>query len=69
MKFAWHMYHLNSFYLPKNKRGNEWAGGRRIQKTIKKSPEILKTSTLTSRKNGLKNARKVRLFLLSFLTI
>ena len=43
MKLAWHMYHLNSFYLPKNGRGNEWAGGgayRNHQKMTRNSQPL-----------------------------
>ena len=63
------MYHLNSFHVRKNGRGNDWAGEGRIKKTIKKCPVVLKTSTLTSRKNSLKNARKFGVFSLPSLTI
>ena len=61
------MYHLNSFHVRKNGLGNEWTGGGRIKKTIKKCPVVLKTSTLTSRKNSLKNARKFGVFFTAIL--
>ena len=34
------MYHLNTFHLDKDEGGSKWAGGVRIQKTIKKYHEI-----------------------------
>ena len=42
MKHALHMYHLNSFHLPQNRRGNEWAGEGSIWKTTKKCLQINK---------------------------
>ena len=42
MKPAWQMYHLNSFHLRKNGRGNEWVGEGRIQKTFSLSTVELK---------------------------
>ena len=69
MEPAWHIYHLITFHLHKNGRGNDWASGRCIQKTIKKCYEINKFLTLTSPKNTLQSAVKVGTFLLSPLTI
>ena len=58
MKLGLDMYHLNIFHFQKTGRGNWWAGH-----------EIHQLSTLTSRKNILKNAMKVGFFWLSSLTI
>ena len=52
------MYHLNTFFLPKN----EWAGEGRIQKTIQKQYKISIISTLASPNNSLKKAMKVWVF-------
>ena len=60
------MYHLNSFHLQKNGHGNELVGGGHT-KNPPKCPDVLKTSTLTSRKNSLKNARKARVFFTAIL--
>ena len=60
------MYHLNSFHLRKNGHGNELVGGGHTKKP-QKCPDVLKTSTLTSRKNSLKNARKARFFFTAIL--
>ena len=40
MRLGPDMYHLNTFYLHKNGRGNVWADGGHIQKTRKKCHEI-----------------------------
>ena len=69
MKLVPDMYHLNTFHLNKNEGSSEWAGGGRIQKTIKKCQEIHKIATLTSPKISVQNDIKVGIFLLSSLTI
>ena len=61
------MYHPDTFYFQKNEGVNDWAVEGRIQKAAKKCHEIHQLCTLTSRKNSLKNAMKVGVFLLSSL--
>ena len=60
---------LAPFISKKNESVNGRAGEGHIQKATKKSYEIHKISTSTSRKKSLKNAMKVRVFLLPSLTI
>ena len=56
------MYHLNTFFLPKNEGVNQWAGEKRTQKTTKKYHKINIISTLTWPNKSLKNAMKVGIF-------
>ena len=58
------MYHLSTFHFQKNEAVNYWAGDECIQKTTQKFHENNKISNLTSPKNGLKNAMKVKIFLM-----
>ena len=58
------MYHLNTFFLPKNEGVNEWVGERCIQKTTKKYRKINIISTFTWPNNSLKNAMKVGIILM-----
>ena len=69
MKLARDMYHPNTFDWHRNEGGIEWAGGGRIQKTIKKCDEISIISALTRPNNSLKKATSVGDFSLSSLTI
>ena len=68
MKIGPAIYHLNIFHLNRYRGGREWAGkgggGVGIQKPIKKCHQINIISALTRPNNRLKNAMKVRFFLL-----
>ena len=68
MKLGPDMYHLKTFHLHQNEGGSDLAGGRGIQKTIKKCHEINIISALTW-SNKFEKPYDGRVFLLSSLTI
>ena len=69
MKLEPYLYHLNTFNIPNNDGVNEWVGGGRNQKTIRKCHEIKSISTLTSSKTSLKNAKEMEIFSMPSMTI
>ena len=62
------MSHLNTFNIPKHEGVNEWAGGGRNEKTIRKCYNIKRISTFASSKTNSDNAKENWIFSLPSIT-
>ena len=69
MKLGPYLYHLNTFNIPNNEGVNEWVGGGRNQKSIRKCHEIKRILTLASSKTSLENAKEMDISSLPSITI